>query len=161
MSRSLGWAMLAVCAVLAFTAFAYPIYVMRPYRAQDAGQLAAALTVRSWGPPVATAAAFVALLVSVLLWRTTQRVSMRAASTLAAFAVIAFAALSHVNVYEKMFHRIDSPQTIPAGEAKLDGDDMVLAINLTGHARAYPIRMIAYHHIVNDRLGDLPVVSTY
>ena len=100
---------------------------------------------------MATAAAILALLLPALLWRTTQRASMRAVSTLAAFLTIAFAALSHVNVYEMMFHRIDSPRTMPAGEAKLDGDDMVLAINLAGHARAYPIRMIAYHHIVNDR----------
>ena len=161
MSRRLAWVLLAACAALAFAAFAYPMYVIRPFRAQSARELAAALAVRSWGPPVATAAAIVALLLSAFLWRTTRRASMRALSTLATLPAIAFAALAHVNVYEIMFHRIDSPQTVSASEAKLDGDDMVLAIHQAGHARAYPIRMIAYHHIVNDRLGDLPVVSTY
>ena len=160
-SRKPAWALLAACTALAFTAFAYPMYVVRPFRAQGASELAAALVVRRWGPPVATAAAVVAVLLSALLWRTTKRASMRTLSAFATFPAIAFAALSHVNVYEMMFHRIDSVQTMPASEAKLDGDDMVLAINLAGHARAYPIRMIAYHHIVNDRLGDLPVVSTY
>jgi hypothetical protein len=60
-----------------------------------------------------------------------------------------------------MFHRIESPEIARASEAKLDSDDMVLAIGAGGESRAYPVRMLAYHHIVNDRLGDLPVVSTY
>ena len=60
-----------------------------------------------------------------------------------------------------MFHRIDSPRTVPAAAAKLESDDMVLGINVAGHARAYPTRMMGYHHIVNDWLGDVPVVATY
>ena len=137
------------------------MYVIRPFRAQGASELTAALIVRRWGPPLAAFAAIIALVVSVFLWRTTRRTAIKAVSTLAAILTVAFAALSHVNVYEIMFHRIDSPQTTSASEAKLEDDDMVLSVNLGGHARAYPIRMIGYHHIVNDRLGDLAVVSTY
>ncbi len=28
-------------------------------------------------------------------------------------------------------------------------------------ARAYPIRSISYHHVVNDRLGGVPIAATY
>ena len=160
-NRKHAWTLLATCFALAFAAFAYPMYVIRPFRPQGAGELAAALAVRNWGPPAAIVAGIAAVLLSISLWRTTQRAAMRALSTVAAFLTIAFAALSHVNVFEIMFHRIDSPQTIAASEAKLDDDDMVLSVSIAGQARAYPIRMIAYHHIVNDRVGDLPVVSTY
>ena len=159
--RILAWVLLAACAALAFVAFAYPLYVIRPFRAQGATEIAAALAVRSWGPPLATLAAFISLPISVFLLRAAHRSAMKVVSVFTAVATIAFAALSHVNVYEKMFHRIDSPQFMPAGEAELDKEDMVLAIKSSGHARAYPIRMMGYHHIVNDRLGDLPVVSTY
>src|SRR5437588_140365 len=102
-SRRLAWILLAVTAAVAFAAFAYPIYVMRPFRAQGTRELAAALAVRSWGPPLATAAALLALLLSARLWRTTRRASMRAVSTLAAFPAIVFAVLAHVNVFEMMF----------------------------------------------------------
>jgi hypothetical protein len=114
-NRRLAWALLATCALSAFTAFAYPMYVIRPFRAQGPGELAAALVLRRWGPPAATAAAILALFLSVLLWRTTRRAAMRTVSTFAVFLTIAFAVLSRVNVYEMMFHRVDSPQAMHAG----------------------------------------------
>jgi hypothetical protein len=78
-----------------------------------------------------------------------------------AMATIAFASLTHVNIYEKMFHRIDSPQVTPASSASLDPDDMVLAVRSGDHSRAYPIRMMGYHHIVNDRIDQFAIVATY
>ncbi len=38
---------------------------------------------------------------------------------------------------------------------------MVMAVHLGGEARAYPIRIVSYHHIVNDVVGGLPIVATY
>ena len=38
---------------------------------------------------------------------------------------------------------------------------MVIAVTLGGESRAYPIREMGYHHIVNDRLHGLPLVVTY
>ena len=73
----------------------------------------------------------------------------------------ALAAISHVNIFELMFHRIDSPKTVASVEANLDTDDMVLAIRVENEARAYPVRMMGYHHIVNDVVGGVPVVATY
>ena len=39
--------------------------------------------------------------------------------------------------------------------------DMVIAVTLGGESRAYPIREMGYHHVVNDRLHQLPIVVTY
>jgi len=39
--------------------------------------------------------------------------------------------------------------------------DMVIAVSQGGEGRAYPIREMGYHHIVNDRLHGLPIVVTY
>jgi hypothetical protein len=44
---------------------------------------------------------------------------------------------------------------------KLDGKEMVIAVNVGGAARAYPIRIISYHHIANDTVGGVPIVATY
>ena len=36
-----------------------------------------------------------------------------------------------------------------------------IAVTLGGESRAYPIREMGYHHVVNDRLHGLPIVVTY
>jgi hypothetical protein len=143
---------LGVCLSVAFIAFAYPMYVIRPFRAQGPTELAVALAVRNWGSYVAIVAAIIAVLVGF---------RKRVLPVIAALLTVAFAVMANINVFEIMFHRIESPEIARASEAKLDSDDMVLAIGAGGESRAYPVRMLAYHHIVNDRLGDLPVVSTY
>jgi hypothetical protein len=38
---------------------------------------------------------------------------------------------------------------------------MVLAVKLDGMARAYPIRSMGYHHVINDVVGQEPIVATY
>jgi hypothetical protein len=156
-NRKLAWTLLTLCAALAFTVFAYPLYVIRPFRAQGSGELAAALAIHQWGPLLGVIAASMAVLLTVLMWRSAKRIAFAAVMLL----TVALAVLSRINVYEIMFHRIDSPQTMPAAEAKIDNDDMVIGIKVAGQSRAYPIRMMAYHHVVNDRLGGLPIASTY
>lgn len=57
---------------------------------------------------------------------------------------------------------IDRPRFIPSSEvAFLRPDDRVMGIELNGERRAYPIRILNYHEIVNDRIGGEGVVITY
>lgn len=56
---------------------------------------------------------------------------------------------------------IDNPQFIPASEAAMGEDDRVLGVLFNGVAKAYPISILNYHEIVNDRFADAPVVITY
>ncbi len=39
--------------------------------------------------------------------------------------------------------------------------DRILGVHLNGQARAYPIRILNYHEIVNDRVGGRPIVVSY
>ena len=57
---------------------------------------------------------------------------------------------------------IDSPK-FASGEfaASLRGDDAVLGIARGGVARAYPVRILNWHEVVNDRYGDEAVVVTF
>jgi uncharacterized protein DUF3179 len=34
-------------------------------------------------------------------------------------------------------------------------------VEIAGDAVAWPVRQMAYHHIVQDEVGGVPVVSTY
>lgn len=56
---------------------------------------------------------------------------------------------------------IDRPRFVPAARAKLAPDDRVLALALNGVARAYPVRILNWHEVVNDRVGGQPVAVTY
>jgi hypothetical protein len=49
-----------------------------------------------------------------------------------------------------------------ADETRLDGPEPVIAVELKGQTpRAYPIRYLMWHEIVNDRIGDIPVAVTF
>ncbi|MDZ4799661.1 MAG: hypothetical protein SGI92_15990 [Bryobacteraceae bacterium] len=45
---------LAACLAVALLAAGYPMYAIRPFRAQGADELAVALVVRNWAPTLGT-----------------------------------------------------------------------------------------------------------
>jgi hypothetical protein len=57
---------------------------------------------------------------------------------------------------------IDRPQFVAASEANFIGDkDRVIGVFHSGVAKAYPIKILDWHEIVNDHIASLPVVVTY
>lgn len=40
-------------------------------------------------------------------------------------------------------------------------DELVLGVALNGVTRAYPIRVLSWHELVNDRCRDLPVLVSW
>ncbi|WP_421852161.1 DUF3179 domain-containing protein [Oricola sp.] len=57
---------------------------------------------------------------------------------------------------------IDDPQFIAiAEETSLDEQEPVIGLAINGDARAYPIRIVTWHEIVNDTVGGVPVAVTY
>jgi Protein of unknown function (DUF3179) len=73
--------------------------------------------------------------------------------------VLAF--LARVNVYELMFHPVIHASFTAAPEVKLDGAEKVITVRIGGRARAYPIRAMSYHHLLNDIVGGVAIVATY
>ena len=59
---------------------------------------------------------------------------------------------------------IDKPRFRPASsitEADLAPTEPVIGVVLDGEARAYPLRILVWHEIVNDEIAGIPVVVTY
>ena len=57
---------------------------------------------------------------------------------------------------------IDKPIFLSADEMhQLNSDDMVLGITNGTESKAYPIRILNWHEVVNDYLGDMPTLITY
>ncbi len=53
------------------------------------------------------------------------------------------------------------PAFVAADEASLRPGDRVIGITAGGTAKAYPIRILNWHELVNDTVGGLPVAITY
>lgn len=156
------WGLLLLSTVICVAAFAYPMLIIQPFEYQDPGQLAVALQVRRWGPWVALCFAVLATYCAWALWgRHAGSRWVRAGISILGVLAVAGTVMAHVNVFEIMFHPIDSVTILSASDAKLEQDDMVLAVSAGGQSRAYPIRMMAYHHVVNDWVGGVPLVGTY
>jgi hypothetical protein len=52
------------------------------------------------------------------------------------------------------FHALDFPKMVSAAQAHfLADDEYVLGLTVNGESRAYPTRIMAWHHIVNDQIG--------
>ena len=56
---------------------------------------------------------------------------------------------------------IDNPKFISSGDATLQDSDLVVGLNIDGDIRAYPLNILVWHEIVNDRVGGKPVAVTY
>lgn len=55
-----------------------------------------------------------------------------------------------------------SPRFVRADEADfLGAEDSVVGFARGGSARAYPLRILNWHEVVNDEVGELPVAVTY
>jgi len=149
------------CLLASFFFLVYPVYVIRPFRAQGVRELAVALAVARYRAPFMVALAAAVFAALIWYWRRERRWLRRIASAAAPLAVVAMALASRVNIYELMFHPLGPPAFMAAGQSKLAGDEMVIAIHVSTVARAYPIRNISYYHVVNDLVDGVPIVATY
>jgi hypothetical protein len=152
---------IVLLALVAAACFAYPMYVIRPFRHQGATELAAALAIIQVRPWVSVISAVLCLIVTVLAWSRMRGKLARGVAVASVLIAAASGYLSRINVYELMFHPAGQPQFEAADRAKIDPDDMVIALRANGAARAYPIREMAYHHVVNDMFAGEPIVATY
>ena len=152
---------LLVCLAVSLFCLVYPVYVIRPFVHQGESELVVALAVLRVRLTIGLLCSALALLSAWSFWRTDAKRWRRVLAVFGAVAVCGFTALCSINIYELMFHPADQLTFVPADQVKLDAGEMVIAVNLGGTARAYPIRSISYHHIVNDVVAGRPITATY
>src|SRR5918996_5087355 len=56
---------------------------------------------------------------------------------------------------------IDEPKFLSPAQVQLVAQEPVLSVELGSQAKAYPVRILMWHEIVNDRIGGEPVTVTY
>ena len=151
--RKVAGLLLIASLVVALFFLIYPMYVVRPFRHQGVTELAVSLWMLRYRTVVMVLCVVAGAAATFQLRRVLPAIGLA--------AIILAAVLSRINVYEKMFHPMGKPSMEAAQQSKLDGREMVIAVNIGGEARAYPIRIISYHHIANDTVGGVPIVATY
>jgi Protein of unknown function (DUF3179) len=154
------WCTFLLSAFVAISLFAVPAFVIQPFRYQSPRALRIAMAVRERAPLGTLIAGLACLLIAFSLWKNASRLRQIGIASLL-LIVASAATMARLNYFEWMFHPIDAPHFLAQSESKLDSKEMVMAINFADDARAYPIRQMAYHHILNDVVLGSPVVVTY
>ena len=158
--NALYFSLFGITVIAGVALFMFPAYVIQPFKFQSAKALTAALTVRTFAPLGTAVALVVAVLLAFFLLPRTSKFG-RGMVVAGMVLVGAAAVMARMNYFEWMFHPVPSPGFEAAAKSKLADSEMVLTVSYNGQARAYPIREMAYHHILNDEVGGVPVAVTY
>ena len=154
------WFLFVASALVAVGFFFVPAFIIRPFHHQTPAALAMAMALRQRAPWPTLAAALVCFVFILIMWPAAsagRKIFLAFGMVLVAFSAV----MSRVNYFEWMFHPVDAAQFESASASKLDKGEMILAIRYGSDARAYPIREMAYHHVLNDVVAGVPVAITY
>jgi uncharacterized BrkB/YihY/UPF0761 family membrane protein len=161
MKRSTGWTLLGVVATAAVTVVLVPVFVIMPFKSQSESGLALSYALRHWAPVVTT----IALVTGWVLgaWLAVTGVAWRRLLPAVPVAMVTASAwFARQNHFEWMFAPLPNAGYVRAAEAGfVKPGDMVLGVVVNGEAVAYPVNQVAYHHVVNDVVGGVPIVATY
>jgi hypothetical protein len=156
------WLLLLLIVAAAVAFVVVPVFLFYPFRPQTETGLAAGYYVRGLAPWATVALVVAALMLVVRMWRASRRWWARVLMVLLLLPVGASVWAARQNVFERMFPPLAAPAYARAGEVDYVSDeDMVLAVERGGERVAYPVRLMAYHHLVGDTVGGVPLVATY
>jgi hypothetical protein len=156
------WLALILLVPLALALVAAPVYLIQPFKPQTQRALEVGYELKRLAPWATAVAAVAGLALVALIWRRSRRRWAKALAVVLFLPVAASVWLARQNVYEVMFSPLAAASYAPADKADyVNGDDMVLAVEHNGERAAYPVRLMAYHHVVADAVGGVPLVATY
>ncbi len=159
--RGWRWLFLATTAIAAFALVALPAWIIQPFRPQSARGVSISYALRTVSPIVTILALLIASLLVFTLWRGARWWGRIGIVILLLLTTVStwFARQNH---FEWMFHPLAGAAYVRADAASfVDNADLVIAVERNGEAAAYPIRQLAYHHLVQDVVGGVPIVVTY
>jgi len=141
---------------------AIPMFLIRPFVAQTPRGLAISYQLRCISPIATLVLCGVGAWIAFRLWRSSHSLLQRLLAAAASVLLLAAAIMARQNHFEWIFHPMPQPGYGDISKAThVKDSDMVLGIQMMGESRAYPISIMAYHHLVNDVLAGQPLVVTY
>lgn len=160
--RKIAWAVIFVIMLAALAMVIIPVWIVQPFEAETPEGLNLAYKLKRWSPLVTLLDTFIVLALAIWLWRGARRWWRKAALVMVLFFTIFAAWFARQNHFEWMFKPISQVAYSQTNEAAfVEEGDKVLAVEINGEAVAFPIRQMAYHHVVNDVVGGVPIAATY
>ncbi len=157
-----AWFILLLIVVVIGTLVAVPAFLIQPFAAQTEREVEISYLLRSWSPILTIILALASIILAVFIWKNSMRWFGRALLIFPLFIIFVFTWFARQNHFEWMFNPLAQPKFATIGDANfVADDDMVMAVNINGDAVAFPIRQMAYHHVVQDVVGGTPITATY
>jgi|ERR1051325_7603158 hypothetical protein len=162
LSRRIGWLVLIVIMLAALAIVAAPVWIIQPFRPQTERGVALSYALRRWSPYFTVGALIVSFIIVGWLWGGSRRWFARVALVIILLPLLAVTWFARQNHFEWMFNPLVHSAYAKTLEAAFVNDnDMVLAVTNNGESVAYPVRLMAYHHLAQDVVGGTPIVATY
>ena len=161
-ARKRGILILCLLLAASLLAVGIPVWLIQPFRHQTPRDLELSYFLRRWTPVGVSILAGFTLFWVIRLWRGSPGILRRSSLVLALSLSLFTAWFANQNHFEWMFRPPAKVEFSNPAEASFWKDeDRVLGVEINGEAAAYPIRALAYHHLVHDQVGGVDVVVTY
>jgi hypothetical protein len=155
--RRLFWA--GVAGLLVFE-FLHVWFIMPLPGSQRMRSLDIAYALHTWRWPLRALCAVLLLAGIAGAWRRTGWRRWLVPGALLAVGALAYVT-NFVMAADQMFKQPTVLTMLPAASSKVPLDRLVVGIEVNGHARAYPLMFIGYHHQVRDTVGGRAVMVSY
>jgi uncharacterized BrkB/YihY/UPF0761 family membrane protein len=160
-TRRIVWLALLITIGIGLTLVIAPILLIQPFKAQTQRIVDISFLLRRISPLLTIAASILVFFFWYWLWKGSRWYG-KAIMVLIAIPLFAATWMARQNHFEWMFRPNKNIAYEHPGSVNFITDkDMVLAVQHNGEAAAYPVRLMAYHHLVQDVVGGTPIVSTY
>ena len=161
MSR-LIWPALVGLLLCSIAFVAVSVFLIQPFRPQTQRALEISYLLRVWSPLATVTILLAALALTIWKWKQAHRWWRKTLLVILLLLLIVPAWFARQNHFEWMFNPLHNSSYVKAADAGFVRDsDMVLAIKINNEAVAYPVRLMAYHHVVSDTVGGTPICATY
>jgi hypothetical protein len=161
--RRLIWPALLGLLLLSIAFVAIPAFLIQPFRPQTQRALAISYLLRTWSPLATGTILLAAFALVIWQWGRVRRWWRKALLVTLLLLSIVPAWFARQNHFEWMFNPLTNSAFVKAADATsfVRDSDMVLAVRINNEAVAYPVRLMAYHHVIQDTVGGTPVCATY
>jgi uncharacterized SAM-binding protein YcdF (DUF218 family) len=157
-----AWLILILIALVAFAMVALPVWMIQPFRPQSQRGLEISYALRRWSPMLTIISLALVVMLLLWLWRVSRGWWRKALLVVIVIPLLAATWFARQNHFEWMFNPLANATYAKASAAQFVNDgDIVMTVEKNGEAAAYPIRLMAYHHLVQDTVGGTPIVATY
>lgn len=156
------WVLLVLSVALVWVVVGIPTWYIQPFKPQAEPGMAWSYALRSRGPLLTALGVAVAAGLAAVGWRAMPRVLPRLGVVALLGLALAPAWFVRQNHFEWRFAPLGEVAYAAASEATFLTDaEMVMGLQRGAAAVAFPVRQLAYHHVVNTEIADEPVVATY